>query len=287
MPRKTTNKTDIVEEKVVKKVAKRETKKTVTKKEPAKKVASKSTEAKATKKATKASEPKTTKKSTSSKAKTTAKKATKTVKKTTKSTTKKSTSKSTTKKSTSRAKKITANSNLTRKIEILEYYDLPYRYNQTVIKILAQTPHSIFIYWDISDADRHAMEQKYGNRFFYETKPILLVHNQTLNYSFEIEIDDFTNSWYLHTPTSDCVFNIELGRKKISNCNDINIDTDDHVLHIASSNTIESPNDHVLKDTLNKPVYFKNIKTNELEERKVSNLNAIRSEEHTSELQSH
>ena len=159
--------------------------------------------------------------------------------------------------------------------QIVEYYDLPYRYNQTVIKILAQTPHSIFIYWDISDADRNAMEQKYGDRFFYETKPILLVHNQTLNYSFEIEIDDFTNSWYLHTPTSDCVFNIELGRKKIPNCNDINIDTDDHVLHIASSNTIESPNDHVLKDTLNKPVYFKNIKTNELEERKVSNLNAI------------
>ena len=64
--------------------------------------------------------------------------------------------------------------------QIVEYYDLPYRYNQTVIKILAQTPHSIFIYWDISDADRHAMEQKYGDRFFYETKPILLVHIQTL-----------------------------------------------------------------------------------------------------------
>lgn len=50
--------------------------------------------------------------------------------------------------------------------------------------------------------------------FFMKSKPILLVHNQTLNYSFEIEIDDFTNSWYLHTPTSDCIFNIELGRKK-------------------------------------------------------------------------
>ena len=42
--------------------------------------------------------------------------------------------------------------------QIVEYYDLPYRYNQTVIKILAQTPHSIFIYWDISDADRNAID---------------------------------------------------------------------------------------------------------------------------------
>ena len=38
-----------------------------------------------------------------------------------------------------------------------EYYDLPYRYNQTVIKILAQTPHALFIYWDISDDDRNQM----------------------------------------------------------------------------------------------------------------------------------
>ena len=30
--------------------------------------------------------------------------------------------------------------------QIVEYYDLPYRYNQTVIKILAQTPHYILGY---------------------------------------------------------------------------------------------------------------------------------------------
>lgn len=160
--------------------------------------------------------------------------------------------------------------------QIVEYYDLPYRYNQTVIKILAQTPHSIFIYWDVSDSDKKSMTEKYGDNFFNETKPILLVHNETLNYSFEVEIDDFTNSWYLRTPTSNCVFNIELGRKKISNQNNTAFDSNDNVLHITSSNTIESPNDHVLKDSLNKTVYFKNIKTNELEEKNVSNLEAIK-----------
>lgn len=160
--------------------------------------------------------------------------------------------------------------------QIVEYYDLPYRYNQTIIKILAQTPHSIFIYWDISDSDRKSMNEKYGDNFFNETKPILLVHNETLNYSFEVEIDDFTNSWYLKTPTSNCVFNIELGRKKISNHNNNTLDNDNTVLHITSSNTIESPNDHVLTDSFNKTIYFKNIKTNKLEERNVSNLEAVK-----------
>lgn len=158
----------------------------------------------------------------------------------------------------------------------IEYYDLPYRYNQTVIKILAQTPHSIYIYWDISDDDRNKMIEKYGENLFYDTKPVLLVHNQTQNYSFEVEIDDFTNSWYLRTPTSNCVFNIELGRKKISNDNNIQFDSSDNILHISSSNNIESPNDHVLNESFNSPIYFKNIKTNELEERKISNLSSIK-----------
>lgn len=189
-------------------------------------------------------------------------------------------SKSSTKKSSKikndTSKKVTKNetsskNNTVPTYQPTEYYDLPYRYNQTVIKILAQTPHALFIYWDISDADRQDMIKKYGENFFNETKPILLVHNKTLNSSFEIEIDDFTNSWYLRTPTSDCVFNIELGRKKITNDNKINFTNNSNILHIVDSNTIESPNDHVLKDSLNS-LYFKNIKTNEFEQRDVSNL---------------
>lgn len=150
-----------------------------------------------------------------------------------------------------------------------EYYDLPYRYNQTVIKILAQTPHALFIYWDISDGDRKEMIDKYGDNFFYETKPVLLVHNKTLNSNFEIEIDDFTNSWYLRTPTSNCVFEIELGRKKVTENEAIKFDNNSNIMHITTSNTLESPNDHILKENLN-TVFFKNIKTNQLEQRDVS-----------------
>lgn len=153
---------------------------------------------------------------------------------------------------------------------IAEYYDLPYRYNQTVIKILAQTPHSLFIYWDISDQDRQEMINKYGEKFFYETKPVLFVHNKTLNSNFEIEVDDFTNSWYMHTPTSNCVFEIELGRRLVTP--DDSIHLENNVMHITKSNELESPNDHNLRNELS-VVYFKNLKTNELEKRDVSNYN--------------
>lgn len=207
-------------------------------------------------------------------------------KKTTKSTTK-AVEKKTTKSTTKTTKKVTSRSvdktekvsntskkeqSLTKVKTFSEYYDLPYRYNQTVIKILAQTPHALFIYWDISDNDRQEMIDKYGDRFFYETKPVLLVHNKTLNSNFEIEIDDFTNSWYLRTPTSNCVFEIELGRKKITENEKINFENNSNILHITTSNSLESPNDHILKEKLN-TVFFKNVKTNELEEKDVSNYN--------------
>ena len=127
------------------------------------------------------------------------------------------------------------------------------------------------MYWDISDNDRKAFIDTYGENFLYETKPVLIVHNKTQNYTFEVEVDDFTNSWYLRTPTSNCVFDVELARKKINSENGYSFPTVDNKLHITSSNAIESPNDHVLLDSLRNPIMFKNVKTNNYEERIVKN----------------
>ena len=136
----------------------------------------------------------------------------------------------------------------------------------------------MFIYWDISESDKQEMINKYGENFFNETKPILIIHNQTLNCSFEIEINDFANSWYLNTPTSNCIFKVELGRKYISSEKSFKVEeTTDNILHIASSNTLESPNDHILTETFNKSIFIKNIKTNEIEEVNISDRKQIQS----------
>lgn len=152
-----------------------------------------------------------------------------------------------------------------KKIEVLEYYDLPYRYNQTVVKILAQTPNTMFVYWDISDEDKENYIKQYGEFFFNDTKPILIVHNKTKNKSFEVDINDYANSWYLHLLDSNCNYTVELGRRPINEYAKIN-----DYMHISSSNNIDSPNDHILFDTLSKTVYFKNIKTNVVTSKDIS-----------------
>lgn len=205
-------------------------------------------------------------------AKTTKKSATKSTSKTKKSTkeptktTKKSAS---TRKSTKKAK---AESNSKAIVSHVEYYDLPYRYNETTVKILAQTPTTLFIYWDISDNDRKSFTEKYGEDFFNNTKPVLVVTNKTMNYSFEIDINDFANCWYLHVNDADCDYSVELGRRpRIVNANI------DNYIYVSTSNDMEMPNNHILFDRLGKTVFFRNVKNNFVEEKQISSISFIKS----------
>ena len=218
----------------------------------------------------------TAKKTTVKKTTTTAKKATVKKASTKKVTARKSTAKkaATTRKATGKTKK------QEQFVDIVEYYDLPYRYNETVVKILYQTPNTLFVYWDISDKDRENYIKQYGENFFNITRPVLIIHNITMNYSFEVPIDDFANSWYLHINDSKCDYKVELGRrpnyyneeatKEIQE----NINTD--YIYVSSSNEIETPNDHVLFSTNeNNTIKFRNIKNND--EKTISLVDFVRS----------
>lgn len=203
-----------------------------------------------------------------------------------KNTTKKDTSKST-KSNTSTKKKTASNSAKTTTVRkssssrtkktttttkkesfFAEYYDLPYRYNQTVIKVLAQTPQMLFVYWDISDEDRTQYINKYGNDFFTKTRPVLLVHNETMNYTFEVEINDFANSWYLQVSNPNCKYVIELGRRPNLYQDTIKED----YIYVTSSNHMEAPNDHILFEEFNPNVSYKNVKTGEISTKDFSHL---------------
>ena len=218
---------------------------------------------------------KTTKKSTTTKAstakiptanasskkttteKTSAKKASTKKTSTKKTTTKKATAKKTVSKKDT-TKKVSTKKKTEKKVLPTEYYDLPQKYNKTVVKVLAQTPKTLFVYWEISDDDIEKFKKDYGENFFETTRPVLIIHNDTLNYSFEVEINDFANSWYLHVNDSKSDYRIELGRRPFQ-VNE-NIKTD--YIYVSSSNEIESPNDHILFNNSQKMVYYRNVKTN-------------------------
>lgn len=150
-------------------------------------------------------------------------------------------------------------------VDIVESYDLPYRYNETIVKILYQTPNTLFVYWDIADSDRENYIKQYGENFFNITRPVLIIHNDTMHYNFEIPINDFANSWYLHINDSKCDYRVELGRRPNYYNEEVTKEIDEKIktdyIYVSTSNEIESPNDHVLFSTNeNNTIKFRNVK---------------------------
>ncbi len=167
------------------------------------------------------------------------------------------------KETTSLVKKVTATP---------EYYDLPYHYDQTVVKVLAQTPKTLFVYWDVSEDDKAKLVKKYGENFFDNTRPFLRLINKTENYYFDVDVDDFANGWYIHVDNSKCEYLIELHRKQREFVQEVITAP----VYITSSNVMETPNDHILFDTDLKNVYYRNVKTNKVTTKNMANLSFIK-----------
>ena len=161
---------------------------------------------------------------------------------------------------------------------LLEYYDLPFRYNETVVKILAQTPKRLFVYWDVSDKDKQTYLNAFGPNFFEDTYPVLLVYNENKNYTREVIINDFANSWYLDILDPRDEYTIQLGRKFKEyvkpelnpDIEETNIELQNDYLFIAQSNKLEMPNDHILFEKFEPFVKFRNVKTQKEEIKNVT-----------------
>lgn len=217
----------------------------------------------------------TTKKATSSSTKTSSKKVNSeklTVKQSPKnsnlsrsSSTKKSTKIVNNKASSSKKSSKKSNSKITSTKKLIatpatEYYDLPYHYDQTVVKVLAQTPKTLFVYWDVSVEDKENFEKRFGSNFFDNTVPFLRVKNETNNHFFDVDVDDFANGWYVPVEDSKCHYFVELLRKQRPYTEKVI----EEPVYVTSSNIMETPNDHILFDTNYSAVNFRNVKTNEV-----------------------
>ena len=147
---------------------------------------------------------------------------------------------------------------------ISEYYEIPQKYNETIIKVLAQNPNKLFVYWEIADKDIKKYLDEYGDIFYELTYPILILENKKNGNSSEIIIDGFANSWYIDIIDDSSTYNVTYARKvshNIVNLINNNILNVGEIIHFAKSNNIVSTNGHILYNNSNN-VVFKNIKTN-------------------------
>ena len=175
---------------------------------------------------------------------------------------------------------------------ISEFYELDNRYDETTVKVIAQTPKKLFVYWDVSDVQKKQLAKEFGDDFFKSTYPVLIVENNSTGESFEITVNDFTNSWYIDIPDNSSDYSVQYARRNFEKLNishsypekisDTNLQfnsilnkkdksdfsfsdsgknfvNENTIFIIGKSNHIHSPNGHVLN--ISDTVTFKNINT--------------------------
>lgn len=133
-----------------------------------------------------------------------------------------------------------------------EYFDVPYRYNETCIKLLFQNPYTLYAFWDVSDDDEQAYIEKYGEHSYYNSRIYLEITNTTNGKKFEVDVNPFAKTWFIHITEPNCKYVAKL-------CRTINNEKVD----IITSNSLMVPTDapHFPPDTT---FTFVNNKTSEV-----------------------
>ena len=94
---------------------------------------------------------------------------------------------------------------------ISEYYELPTKYNETVVRLLVQSPTRMYAYWEVSDGSiKNFDNQKLD---YNSSTPVLRITNLTMNYSYEVSIDPFATNYWIDVKDVNCDYKVELGRR--------------------------------------------------------------------------
>ena len=89
-----------------------------------------------------------------------------------------------------------------------EYYELPTKYNETIVRLLVQSPTRMYAYWEVNDNSIKNFKVDYNLCI-----PVLKIINLTMNYSYEIQIDPYATNYYIDIKDVNCDYKVELGRR--------------------------------------------------------------------------
>ena len=110
-----------------------------------------------------------------------------------------------------------------------EYYELPTKYNETVVRLLLQSPKRIFAYWDICDETIQSFSKQHVD--YSSCVPVLRIINLTHKYYYDIKIDPYANNYYIDIEDENCDYKVELARTN-----------NNKFMSIYKSNSVTVPN---------------------------------------------
>lgn len=120
-----------------------------------------------------------------------------------------------------------------------ETRELPPGYGDTKILAMTRDPYWAFVYWEIN----HEKRRELGMLQQHQLRMVLRVHDvsgidfngNNANKSFDIDVNDYTNNWYIQVPEPNRSYCVDLGV----------FDEKGNFILIARSNIFSTPRDTV------------------------------------------
>lgn len=118
--------------------------------------------------------------------------------------------------------------------------DIPYQYDQDRIVLQVRDPHWVHAYWELRSQTLEGLKARLGDSFSH-TKRVLRVYDVTnvmfngsnANSFFDLQVNDFANSWYINTNGPGRAFCADLGLML----------PDGRFITIVRSNVVQTPID--------------------------------------------
>lgn len=113
-------------------------------------------------------------------------------------------------------------------------WTLPETYGVDRLVLLPKDPHSLFAYWEVTPALENKLREQYGDTLDM-SRLVLRIHYLDFGGITDIDVNSYTNNWYLHVNDADSAYRVELGR----------LLPDGNFVSLLVSNTIQTPRDSI------------------------------------------
>lgn len=114
--------------------------------------------------------------------------------------------------------------------------EFPTSYGKNQVTLLVRDPDWLYAYWEITATAQSEFSKQYGDAWNI-SKPTLRVYDVTDadTKHYDIQIQDYSNSWYIHVGKPNHTFFVDLGR----------VLPDGSFYCIARSNVVSTPSNSI------------------------------------------
>lgn len=148
------------------------------------------------------------------------------------------------------------------------------QHENTHITLIARDPHTLYAYWEVPDKKRLAFIFDFGEELWNKSFFVLKVTNISKNESLFLQVNDYTDNWYIPSVDANATFLAEIGRSVSQH----------FFISMGSSNYTTTPSESVSSTTSAQFVDFRRVRDRQIDSANETKIQAPNFDFYTNKL---